>query len=161
RHRNEEAETTQWIAPLFYRSSDPTGSSTVLFPLYWSFDHGQDQTTVLFPLYAHWRSADHESTYVFPTYYYREGLGPHGPDGTWRRLLFPLWESAVKRPGDYMWEVLGGLFGRERIGRNRYLKILFMTFETQAPSHATTSWYSQPARAPRKAVPRGLSANVW
>jgi hypothetical protein len=162
RHHNEEEQTTFWIAPLFYRSSNPADTSTVFFPLYWSFTHADGQsTTLLFPLYAHWRRPTYQSTYVFPTYYYREGLGPKGPDGTWRRLIVPFWESAVKRPGDYMWEVLGGLFGRESIGRNRYLKIFFMTFETQAASPGQTSWYGQPARTPRKAAPRGLSSSAW
>ena len=162
RHHNDGEQSTVWVAPLFYRSSNPIDSTTVFFPLYWSFKHGEDHsTTVLFPLYAHWRRPTYQSTYIFPTYYYREGLTPKGPDGTWRRLIAPFFESAVKRPGDYMWEVLGGLFGRETIGRNRYLKIFFMTFETQAATPAKTSWYGQPLRPPRKAAPRGLSSSVW
>jgi hypothetical protein len=161
RHHRDSDDTTFWVAPLFYRRATPTESTTVAFPLVWDWKSGTDRTTVVFPLYAHWRRPTYAATYIFPSYYYREGLGPKGPDGTWRRLIAPLYESAVKRPGDYMWEVLGGLFGRERIGRNRYLKLLFMTFETQAPTHVQTSWYSQPLRAPRKAASRGLSANVW
>ena len=49
-----------------------------------------------------------------------------------------------------MWEVLGGLFGHERIGRKQYLKLFFMTFETKAPTHVQTAWYSNAVRAPRR-----------
>jgi len=112
-------------------------------------------------LFAHWRRPTYAATWVFPTYYYREGLGPNGPDGTYRRIIVPLFESAVKRRGDYMWEVLGGLFGHERVGRNRYLKIFFLTFESKAPARTQTSWYSQPQRPSRREPIRSLSANVW
>jgi hypothetical protein len=133
----------------------------VAFPLVWSFHHPNESTTVVFPFYAHWRRPGYQSTYVFPTYYYREGLGPKGPDGTYHRLLVPFFESEVKRRGDYMWEVLGGLFGHERVGRKNYLKVFFMRFESETSTHAQTSWYSKPVRAPRKAATRGLNANVW
>ena len=60
-----------------------------------------------------------------------------------------------------MWEVLGGLFGHERVGRKNYLKVFFMRFESETSTHAQTSWYSKPVRTPRKEATRGLSANVW
>jgi hypothetical protein len=162
RHHNDTEQTTYWLAPLFYRHSTPTDSTTVGFPLVWDFKRGPDhRTTLVLPFYAHWRRASYASTYIFPTYYYTEGRGPSGPDGTYRRLIAPFFESAVKRPGDYMWEVLGGLFGTERIGRNHYLKLFFMTFETQAPAHVQTSWYTAARPASRKAPPRGLDTRVW
>ena len=161
RHYRAADDTSFVVAPLFYRRSSPSDSTTVAFPLYWDFKNGADRTTVLFPVYAHWRRATYAATYVFPTYYYREGLGPKGPDGTYRRLLIPFFESAVKRRGDYMWEVMGGLFGHETVGRNRYLKVFFMTFESQAPARTQTSWYSKPLRASRREATRGLGANVW
>jgi hypothetical protein len=161
RHHRAADDTTYTVAPLFYRRSTPSDSTTVAFPLVWAFHHPNESTTVVFPFYAHWRRPGYQSTYVFPTYYYREGLGPKGPDGTYHRLLVPFFESEVKRRGDYMWEVLGGLFGHERVGRKNYLKVFFMRFESETSSHAQTSWYSKPVRAPRKAPTRGLSANVW
>ena len=136
-------------------------SSTVAFPLYWDFKTGNNRTTLLVPFFAHWRRPTYTGTWIFPTYYYREGLGPNGPDGTYRRIIAPFFESEVRRRGDYRWEVLGGLFGHERVGRHRYLKVFFMTFESQAPARAQTSWYSQPARAPRREPFRSLSANTW
>ena len=96
--------------------------------------------------------------YVFPIFYHRTGLGPEA--GTSRLFVFPLWESAVKRPGDYMWEVLLGLFGWERIGRNRYLKVLFIPFEMEPAPAAQTSWYGRPP--PRRHERRyGLDTRTW
>jgi hypothetical protein len=60
-----------------------------------------------------------------------------------------------------MWEVLGGLFGHESVGRNRYLKLFFMRFEQEPAPRAQTAWYSQPLRTPRRQPARGLSMNTW
>jgi hypothetical protein len=161
RHHRDSDDTTFTVAPLFYRRSNPTESTTVAFPLFWDFRSGANRTTLFVPFFAHWRRPTYAATWVFPTYYYREGLTATGPDGTYRRLVVPFFESAVKRRGDYMWEVLGGLFGHERVGRNRYLKVFFLTFESRAPARAQTSWYSQPQRISRREPIRSLSANVW
>ena len=112
------------------------------------------RTTIVFPLFAHWRRPDHASTWVFPTIYHRTGLAPAGqPDGTWHTVVAPFYAAAVKRPGDFSWEVLGGLFGHESVGRNRYLKLFFMRFEQEPAPRAQTAWYSQPRR--RHAAPAG------
>jgi hypothetical protein len=162
RHANEVERSVTWLAPLFYRHSSPTGSTTVGFPLYWDFERGQSRTTVVFPFFARWRRPDHTSTYVFPTIYHRTGLAPGGaPDGTWRTVVAPFYAVAVKRPGDFMWEILGGLIGHERAGRNRYLKLFFMRFEQEPAPRAQTAWYSQPVRTPRRQPARGLSMNTW
>ena len=63
----------------------------------------------------------------------------------------------MKRPGDFMWEVLGGLVGGERIGRHHYLRLFYMTFETGPAPRAQTAWYSQPVRPSRRSTPRGLN----
>ena len=70
--------------------------------------------------------------------------------------MIPFWDSGVKRPGDFMWEILGGLVGHERIGHHRYLRILYMTFETAPVPRAQTSWYSKPIPTSRKTAARGL-----
>ena len=67
----------------------------------------------------------------------------------------------MDRPGDFRWEILGGLFGKERIGRNHYMKLFFFTFETQKASAAQTSWYGQPQRPSRIRPARGLATNAW
>jgi hypothetical protein len=160
RHSNAGDGSSTLVAPLFYRRTTPTDSSTVLFPLVWDFKRGNDRrTTVVFPVYAHWRRPTHEGTWIFPTYYSRHGLNPDGsPDGTWRRLILPLFDTEVKRPGDFMWEVLGGLVGHERIGQHRFLRLLWLLeFESGPAPRAQTAWYSQPPRTSRKTAARGLS----
>jgi hypothetical protein len=162
RYENEVERDTTWVAPLFYRHSTPTDISMVAFPLVWDFKRGADRTTVVFPFYAHWRRVDHASTYVFPSYYYRQGLAADGaPDGTYRRFVLPFYDSGVKRPGDFLWEVFGGLFGHERIGTHKFLRLFYLTIETSPTTRAQTAWYSQPVSQPRKAVRRGLSVAGW
>jgi hypothetical protein len=162
RHANEVAGTETWIAPLFYRHTTPTDSTTVAFPLYWSFTGKDTSTTVLLPLFAHWHRPDHTSTWVFPTIYHSTGFGPGGqPDGTWHWVVAPFYAAAVKRPGDFMWEILGGLVGHETVGRNRYLKLFFIRFEQEPAPRAQTAWYSQPVRTSRRERVRGLSMNTW
>jgi hypothetical protein len=162
RHANEVEHSTTLLAPLFYRRTSPDSSTTVAFPLVWDFKTGNDRTTLVLPFVARWRRPTHVSTWVFPTIYHRTGLAKDGaPDGTWRTIVAPFWDASVKRPGDFAWDVLGGLFGHERVGRNRYLKIFFIRFEQEPAPRAQTAWYSQPARTPRKEASRGLSMNTW
>jgi hypothetical protein len=157
RYERMADQNTYWFAPLFYRHSSPTDATTVVFPLVWDFKRGADRTTVVAPFYAHWKRPDHTGTYVFPIYYYREGLRADGnPDGTYRRFVIPFYDSGVKRPGDFMWEILGGLVGHERIGHHRYLRIFYMTFETAPAPRAQTAWYSKPPPTSRKTAARGL-----
>jgi hypothetical protein len=66
----------------------------------------------------------------------------------------------VKRKGDYLWEALLGLFGWERIGRNRYLKLLFIPFEL-SPAPASTAWYGKPPPPSRRHRTRGLATSTW
>jgi hypothetical protein len=162
RYRRDSDHSVYSLAPLFYRHWTPTDSTTVAFPLYWDWKRGPERTTIVFPLYARWRRPGYVSTYVFPTYYRRQGLRPDGtPDGTYQLVLLPLYDSAVKRPGDFKWEVLGGLFGHERIGRHRYMRLFWMNFETGASAPSQTAWYGQRARTPRRQASRGLSMNSW
>jgi hypothetical protein len=162
RHVDEVAQSSTWVAPLFYRRKAPDSSTTVVFPLYWDFKTGNDRTTLVLPVAARWRRPDHVSTWVFPFIYHRTGLRPDGSeDGTWRTIVAPFWDAAVKRPGDYAWNVLGGLFGHERIGRNRYLRLFFFRFEQEPAPRAQTAWYSQPVRTSRREATRGLSLNTW
>jgi hypothetical protein len=166
RHANETTGDSYLLAPLLYRHASPEMATTVLFPLFWDFKAKARRTTILFPLFAHWTRPTYSGTYVFPVFYYRKGLlagGPTAgaPDGTWRLFIPPLFDAAVKRKGDLRWEILGGLFGKERIGRNHYLKVLFMTFETQKASQVQTSWYGQPRRPSRAHPARGLATSNW
>jgi hypothetical protein len=158
-YRSYVTDSSYTFAPLVYRRTSPTDSTTVVFPLVWDFRGGDRATTIVFPLYMGFKRSTWEGRYIFPNIWYRTGLGPDA--GTSRFWFFPLWESAVKRPGDYMWEALLGLFGWERIGRNRYLKLFFIPFElSPLPAASTASWYGKPPpKRPQRAV--GLNTQTW
>ncbi len=172
RQSNQVTGESTWLLPLFYSHSTPTESTHVLFPLVWDFKRETRRTTLVLPFVAHWSRSTYSGTYVFPNIYYRKGFatelsddaspsGQRRPDGTWRLFIPPLFEAAVARPGDFRWEVLGGLFGKERIGRNHYLKLFFFTFATQKAAPVQTSWYGQPTRPSRVRPVRGLAINAW
>ncbi len=160
RYRNQATGTTTTLAPLFFRRSSASHSTTVAFPLLWRFWSPERSTTVVFPFYVGVRRPTFAASYVFPNIYYRKGLGSAA--GTSQLFVFPFWESQVKRPGDYMWEALLGLVGWERIGRNRFLKLLFIPFELEAAPAAKTAWYGKPPKRPREErVARGLDIRSW
>jgi hypothetical protein len=156
RYRNHVSEQTTTVAPLFYRRSGPTDSTTIGFPLFWRFWSPERSTTVLFPLYWGVRRPTWEGAYIFPSIWTSKGLGPEA--GTSHFWFIPLWEHQVKRPGDVMWEALLGVFGYERIGRSRFLKVLFIPFELEPVSPAKTAWYG---RAPKRPAARGINTQVW
>jgi hypothetical protein len=156
-----QVSRTTVFLPLFYRHATPTNITTIGFPLLWDFKRGDNRTTIVFPFYYRWRRPDRVGTLVFPFYLKHEGLASSGsPDGTYRRFVgfvLPVYDSGVKRPGDFMWQILGGLVGQERIGANRYLRLLYMRFETGPAPRAQTAWYSQPVRPARRTATRGLN----
>jgi hypothetical protein len=159
RYRNEVSGQAYSLAPLFYRRSGPTDSSTIAFPLYWRFWSEERSTTVFFPFYFGFRRPTWQGSFIFPSIWVSRGLGPEA--GTSHFWFVPFWESQVKRPGDYMWEALLGVVGWERIGRNRYLKVLFIPFELEPVSAAQTAWYGHtPKRAPDRRA-RGVNTQIW
>ena len=159
RYRNEASGTSTTLAPLFFRYSSPTDSTTIALPLLWRFWSPERSTTIVFPFYVGVRRPTFEASYVFPNVYYRKGLGADA--GTSHLFVFPFWESEVKRPGDYMWEALLGVVGWERIGRNRFLKLLFIPFELEAAPAAKTAFYGKPPARHRERVARGLDIKSW
>jgi hypothetical protein len=159
RYRNEVIGTSTTVAPLFFRYSSPTDSTTIAFPLLWRFWSEERSTTVVFPFYIGVKRPTSDTTYVFPNIYYRKGRGSE--TGTSHLFVFPFWESEIKRPGDYMWEALLGVVGWERIGRNRFLKLLFIPFELEAAPAAKTAWYGKPPARTRERVARGLDIKSW
>jgi hypothetical protein len=161
RYWTAEDQTAYNLAPLllFYRRSTPQDSTTVAFPLFWDFRSPDRRTTVFVPFFVGVRRPSYVARFVLPNIYYRTGLGPEA--GTSRLFVFPFWESAVKRPGDYMWEALLGLFGFERIGRNRYLKLLFIPFELQPAPAAQTAWYGKSPPRRRQERRYGLDTRTW
>ena len=159
RYRNETSGETTTLAPLFFRRSGPADSTTVAFPLLWRFWSEARSTTIVFPFYVGVRRATFDASYIFPNIYYRSGRGTEA--GTSHLVVFPLWESKVKRPGDLMWEALLGLVGWERIGRNRFLKLFFIPFELEAAPAAKTAWYGKPPARARERMARGIDIKAW
>jgi len=159
RYKNEASATTTTVAPLYFRHSSPTDSTTIAFPLLWRFWSPQRSTTIVFPFYVGVRRPTYEASFVLPNIYYRKGLGSAA--GTSHLFVFPFWESEVKRPGDFMWEALLGVVGWERIGRNRFLKLLFIPFELEAAPAAQTAFYGKPPSRKRERVARGLDIRSW
>ena len=167
RHHNHAEQATTWVSPFIYSHTTPTYGTTfglplVILPLYWDIKRGNDETTLVLPLYAHWKRATYRSTLVIPFYYHQEGLREDGSlDGTYRRFVgavLPVYDSGVKRPGDFMWNLFGGLVGGERIGHHQFLRLFwFFNFETGPATKAQTAWYSAPQRTSRKVVSRGLN----
>ena len=158
RYRNEMNDNTYFVTPLSYRRSGPDDSTTVAFPLVWDFRGPERRTTFVFPFYAGFRRPTWTGHYIFPSIWYRTGQGPAA--GTSRFFFFPFFESEVKRPGDYMWEALLGLFGWERIGRNRYLKLFFYPFELEPIPAGQQAWKG-PRPLPRTQRARGVNTSVW
>ncbi len=141
--RHGPKRTNVALLPLFWHSSRPGRSTTVAFPLVWDFKRGHRRRTVVFPLF--WRFADKHRvhTVVLNTYYRRDRK-----KGTYRLLILPLLEVARKRPGDIKVGVLGGLFGYERIGRNRYLKLFFARIRLKPlPASPGPHWRPRPRRS--------------
>jgi len=167
RYHRETDQTTYWVSPFIYSHTTPTYATTfglplVILPLYWDIKRGNDETTLVLPLYARWRRPGYRSTLVIPSYYHQEGLRDDGtPDGTYRRfvgLVLPVYDSGVKRPGDFMWNLFGGLVGHERIGHHQFMRLFWLfTFETGPAPRAQTAWYSAPPRTSRKVAARGLN----
>jgi len=167
RYHRDTDQTTYWVSPFIYSHTSPTYGTTfglplVFLPLYWDIKRGDEETTLVLPLYARWRRPGYRSTLVIPSYYHQEGLREDGTlDGTYRRFVgfvLPVYDSGVKRPGDFMWNLFGGLVGHERIGHHQFLRLFwFFNFETGPAPRAQTAWYSQPPRTSRKTAARGLN----
>jgi len=115
--------------------------STVVFPLVWDFRHGaQRRTTMVLPLYWDIRRAKDRYTLFVPLFYRHDGpthrkywvvntyYKRDKRNDNYYLMVFPLFETGRKRPGDLEWKALLGMFGYERIGRNRLLTLFFYTF---------------------------------
>jgi hypothetical protein len=158
RYRNELTDNRYFVTLISYFRSSPTDGTSIIFPLVWDFRGPERRTTFVFPFYAGFRRPTWTGHYIFPSIWIRNGQGP--ATGTSRFFFFPFFESEVKRPGDYMWEALLGLFGYERIGRNRYLKLLFYPFELSPVPAGQAAWKG-PRPLPRTMRARGVNTTVW
>jgi hypothetical protein len=172
RHYTAEDRTTTWAAlpsllvrqrpeatdaflfPLLWHWGGVKRSTTIVAPIYWDFKRGVERSTVVFPLVWRFQRADAD-TWVVANTYYRKGLGKHA--GTYRFVFVPLFEVARPRPGDLTWEVLSGLVGYSRVGRNRVLRLFWQEIWLSQPPPA-----SQPKRRPgrQRAAARRVPAGA-
>jgi len=139
RRRVHHTRETTWIfPPSLYIRTNPKETDVVLFPLVWHFGRPERSTTVGFPLYWDFKRPGKRATVFFPLVWrFEKGekvkmlilntwLSYNRADKTYQFLFLPLFEVARKRPGDFKFSFLGGLFAYERIGRNRFIRLLFI-----------------------------------
>jgi len=151
RHRNQVDDETSYLVPPVWVRTHKKGTDAVVFPILWHFGGEEKSTTVAFPLYWDFKRPGRRTTVVFPLYwrfdraaartyvvgnvYYRHSK----LNSTYNLFVVPFVQVAEKRPGDFLVEVLGGVAGYERVGRNRFLKILFYPVKLQPTTSATLS----------------------
>lgn len=152
-------ETTWLFPPGIYLRKAPRETDVVVFPLLWHFGRRDKTTSVGFPLYWDIKRPGKRSTVFFPLFWrFRRGdkvkmlilntwVSYNRADKTYQLLFLPLFEVSRKRPGDFKFSLLGGLVGYEREGRNRFLRLLFITIKLKPiRGKGTPSGPARPAR---------------
>ena len=147
--RKRPGATDAVVFPLFWHFGGDKRSTTLGLPLYWDFKRGARRCTVLFPLFWRFDSAAERTTIVANTYLYQDKK-----KGTYNFLFIPLFQVQRKRPQDLKVEVLGGIWGYERVGRNRLMTIFFYTFPLEPDEGIAPATQPAPpgkggAKAPR------------
>jgi hypothetical protein len=127
--------------PLLWRAQERTDGYTVFFPLYWDFWQGKTRTTVVFPLGFRAERATTRTWLVLNTLVrlYKQTDG-------YQVMFLPLFEWARERPEDLRWEVVLGLLGYERVGGDRYLKVLWIPVHMQSPAPGRMAWFDSGRR---------------
>jgi len=122
------------VFPLFWHfaGDEPGRGSTVAFPLYWSFSRGARRSTVIFPLYWDFARGSRRTTVAVNTIYIRDTAA-----GTYDFHFLPLLRVQRKRPTDFKISFVAGLFGYERIGRNRRIKLLLIPIQLKPTPRQT------------------------
>jgi hypothetical protein len=138
--RTGDAGTDVVILPLIYHLGGKVNSTTVVLPLFWDVKRGPSRTSVLFPIAAWWKRSDGKH-YLVGNMYYRRGIDTK--EGTWWVDVIPLVNFGKPRKGDIEWNILEGLIGYGRQGRNRYLRIFWLFDIPLSPLPASTmTWWS-------------------
>lgn len=141
------------VFPVVWHFGGKRRSSTVGFPLYWDFRRPHRRSTVVFPFYWRFDRREHRTTVVLNTYFRRDKQ-----TGGYDLVVFPLLQAKQERkhhPRDLDVKVLGGLFGYQRQGRQRTLRLFFVPIRlADAPAPAT------PALPPVAQLPRPLGGRA-
>ena len=149
RHRDHLRNTTTHVTPLVWARRHAHGtdavvfpllwhfkgqhrSTTVAFPLYWRFKRRQRDTTVVFPVYWDFARGDRRTTVVANTLYIRDRAKK-----TYDFHFLPVVRVQRKRPTDFKISFVAGLFGYERIGANRFIKIFLIPIELKRKAPGT------------------------
>jgi len=122
------------LHPLVYVGRSDDSTHTVVAPVFWDFANPTGRTTIAFPLY--WRFAEGPTTSVVQVAantLYMEKRVPGGSD--WQFHLLPLF-SYGEHPGGYFWNVLFGLAGYSRDGASAELRALWIPFSVGARAPA-------------------------
>jgi hypothetical protein len=98
-------------------------STTIVAPLFFDFKRGESRTTLGLPVFAYWKRNDTKRLIVF-NMYYRRGVGQE--EGSWHCYVVPFADFGRPRKQDLEWNVLMGLFGYSRQGRERKLKLFWL-----------------------------------
>ena len=141
RRRSEIARTTTHLTPLTWVRRRADGTDAALFPIFWHFGGERRASTVAFPLLWHFRRPGKRTTVVFPVYWdfargerrttvvlntlYRRDRGKR----TYDFHFLPLVRVQRKRPQDLKLSFIAGLFGYERAGRNRMVKLFLVPID--------------------------------
>lgn len=139
-HRDEHDTRSILLPPLLTWIRDYADGSRdrVVFPLFWHFKRPTQTTTVFAPFGAYWSNPRGRHTLVLNTYYYK-GVGENR--GAWRFEFWPLLHVGRPRPQDLQWNILAGLVGYSRDGKNRTLRLLWGIFIPLEPVGAKSAWY--------------------
>lgn len=117
------------VFPLVWHFTGQRRVSTVAFPLYWRFSRAHRDTRVVFPVYWDFARGSRRTTVAVNTIYIRDKVKK-----TYDFHFLPLVRVQRKRPADFKISFLAGLFGYERIGANRFLKLLLIPIELKRKS---------------------------
>ncbi|MBI5481663.1 MAG: hypothetical protein HY906_22595 [Deltaproteobacteria bacterium] len=113
------------VFPLYWRFATRDSSVNVGFPLWWDFRYRRrgSRLSILFPLGFRYDRRDETTTMFLNVVYTR---GKEGFPDAWSFHLFPLFDLASYNRDHFKWQVLMGMVGRERQGRQARWRIVYV-----------------------------------
>lgn len=140
RRTGENPGTDLVVLPLIYHFGGTERSRTVVFPVWWDWKTGEDRTQVFFPIGAHLLRSDWKHVVVLNTWV-RKGRGDNA--GAWYVHIIPIVDFGRPRKGDVEFNILEGLIGYRRMGRNRILRLFWGWDIPLEPAPASSlGWWS-------------------
>lgn len=142
-YRSRDRRFTEAMGIYWHRSGER--GYRVAFPLYWRFKRQRRDSTVVFPVYWDFARGSRRTTVVVNTLYIRDKVNK-----TYDFHFLPVVRVQRKRPTDFKISFVAGLFGYERIGANRFLKVFLIPLELKrkAPGAGTARAQTDNSRVP-------------